>query len=195
MVNKKHRTVLFRRKREQKTDYHLRLKLLLSKQLRLVIRFTNQKIIAQIVEFNTKGDKVLVATDSSKLKEMGWKYSGKNYPATYLTGLLLGKLAQAKGVKQVIILDAGLKSPLLRGKSYAFLKGALDAGLNVPHGEEEIFPSEEQISGKSIVTYASSLKGKKEYEVRFSSYLKENCAPEKITEAFNTTKQKILSLK
>ncbi|MFA6461602.1 MAG: 50S ribosomal protein L18 [Candidatus Woesearchaeota archaeon] len=194
MANKKHRTVLFRRKREQKTDYHLRLKLLLSKQLRIVVRFTNSKIIAQIVEFNTKGDKVIVATDSSKLKEMGWNYSGKNFPATYLTGLLLAKLAQKKGIKQAI-LDTGLKSPLLKGKSYAFLKGTVDGGLNVPHGDKDIFPNEEQLSGKNIVAYASSLKGKKEYDQRFSLYLKNKSVPEKMTEVFNSTKQKILTLK
>jgi len=194
MTNNKHRTVLFRRKREQKTDYHNRLKLLLSKQLRLVVRFTNSRVIAQVIEFNTKGDKVLVATDSSALKKMGWTYSGKNFPAAYLTGLLLGKLAHIKGLKQAI-LDTGLKSPLQKGKSYAFLKGVVDGGLNVPHGEKDIFPSQEQISGKNIVAYATSLKGKKEYEQLFALYLKNKSTPEKMEDVFNATKQKILALK
>ena len=194
MKNLKPRTVLFRRKREQKTDYKNRLKLLLSKQLRLVVRFTNSGIIVQVVEFQMQGDKVLMALDSSALKKMGWNYSQKNFPATYLMGLLLGKKAQQKGIKQAI-LDPGTKAPLKKSKVYALLKGAIDGGLAVPHGDKDIFPNEDHLSGKHVSDYAHSLKGKKEYEARFSGYLKSKHAPEDITKSFTEIKHKILALK
>lgn len=194
MANKKPRTVLFRRKREQKTDYQSRLKLLLSKQLRVVVRITNARVIAQVVEFQNKGDKVLMAVDSTELKALGWNYSQKNFPATYLTGLLLGKTAKNKGIKQAI-LDAGTISPLKKSKVYAFLKGVVDGGLNVPHEQKDIFPTEDHISGKHIVNYAQSLKGKKEYEQRFGQYLKNNSNPEKMSESFVAVKNKILGSK
>lgn len=194
MTNLKPRTVLFRRKREQKTDYQNRLKLLLSKQLRLVVRFTNSRIIAQVVEFQMQGDKVLVASDSSTLKKIGWNYSLKNFPAAYLTGLLLGKKAQQRGIKQAI-LDPGTKAPLRKSKVYAFLKGVVDSGLPVPYGDKEIFPSEDHISGKKISDYAHQLKGKKEYEARFNQYLKNRYFPEEISKVFAEVKQKILALK
>ncbi|HLC81226.1 MAG TPA: 50S ribosomal protein L18, partial [Candidatus Nanoarchaeia archaeon] len=48
MAGQKPRTVLYRRRRELKTDYHKRLKLLSSSKPRLVVRFTNRKIISQV---------------------------------------------------------------------------------------------------------------------------------------------------
>lgn len=194
MANLKPRTVLFRRKREQKTDYQNRLKLLLSKQFRLVVRFTNSRIIAQVVEFQMQGDRILMALDSSALRKAGWNYSLKNFPAAYLTGLLLGKKAQERGIKQAI-LDPGTKAPLKKSKVYAFLKGIADSGLSVPHGDKEIFPGEDRLSGKHISDYARQLEGKKEYEARFNQYLKNKHLPEDITKAFAEAKQKILVLK
>ena len=49
MANRKPKTVLYRRKREKKTNYAKRLTLLLSRKARLVVRFTNQRVIAQLV--------------------------------------------------------------------------------------------------------------------------------------------------
>ena len=50
--------VPFRRKREGKTDYRRRLKLLLSGKPRLVVRKTSNHAIAQLVEYTLQGDKV-----------------------------------------------------------------------------------------------------------------------------------------
>jgi len=183
---RKPKTVLYRRKRERKTNYTRRLKMLVSRKSRLVVRFTNKKVIAQIISFTPIGDKVLVGVDSSALKELGWNYSGKSFPASYLTGLLLGKKAIAAGQKDAI-LDSGFRTARRRGKIFAFLKGVLDAGLEVPHSED-IFPSEERISGKHIVDYAASLDKPEE---RFGKYLKSNAKPEQIVEVFNSVKEKI----
>lgn len=192
MANRKPKTVLYRRKREKKTNYAKRLTLLLSRKARLVVRFTNQRVIAQLVSFTTKGDEILVATDSFTLKKLGWNYSCKNAPAAYLTGLALAKKAAEKGVKEAI-LDTGFKTPLHGGRAYAFLKGCLDGGLEVPHRAEKIFPAEERISGKHIGDYALHLKGSNEqlYKEVFAQYLKNNLAPEAIVETFEKVKQKV----
>ena len=80
MASKKPKTVYNRRKRNQKTDYNQRLRLLLAHKLRLVVRVTNTRIIAQIVEFSAKGDIIHVGLDSSALNKYGWNYSCKNFP-------------------------------------------------------------------------------------------------------------------
>ncbi len=148
MAKYKPKTVPYRRKREKKTDYAKRLKLLLSRKPRIVVRFTNQRIIAQIISFDTAGDKVLAAVNSFALKEYGWKHSCKSFPAAYLTGLLLGRKAFGKALKAGV-LDTGLRSAIPKGKIYAFLKGVLDGGLDVPHGDD-MFPTEERIKGQHI---------------------------------------------
>ena len=191
MATKRPKTIPYRRKREGKTNYTKRLKLLLSKKPRLVVRLTNTQVIAQLIEFSIKGDKVLVGVNSSSLKELGWNYSFKNRPAAYLTGLLLGKKAIGKGLEGAI-LDTGFKLLLKKGRLTAFFKGVIDSGLSVPYGSEEIFPDEETIAGKPIQDYAVKVKENKEiYDKLFSKYLKENANPEKITEEFNKVKAKI----
>ncbi|MBI2666296.1 50S ribosomal protein L18 [Candidatus Woesearchaeota archaeon] len=142
------KTVPQRRVREHKTNYRKRRSLLMSGIPRLVVRFTNQRVIGQITTTSAQGDKVLVATDSFALRKHGWKYSCKNIPATYLVGIALAKKALSKGQKKAI-LDVGFKSPLKKSKLYAFLKGVLDGGLGVPCGEG-VFPEEKRISGTHI---------------------------------------------
>ncbi|HLD00449.1 MAG TPA: 50S ribosomal protein L18 [Candidatus Nanoarchaeia archaeon] len=192
MVNKKPKTVPFRRKREYVTNYKKRLKLLLSRKLRIVVRMTNSKIIAQLVNFSPAGDKVVLGIDSSALAKLGWNYSLKNTPAAYLTGLLLGKKALGQGHKEAI-LDTGSREPQKKGKIYAFLKGMLDSGLEVPSGED-IFPPEERITGEHIKGYAKKLKDNNQvYQERFARYLKNKAAPENMPEQFQQLKQKISS--
>ena len=149
MKTKRNITVLFRRKRQLKTDYNKRKRLLLSEQFRLVVRLTNHKIIAQVITFTPKGDKVEVALDSSELNKLGWTQSLKNLPAAYLTGMLLAKKAKQKKIEGAI-LDTGLISPQRGGKIYAFLKGVVDGGLNVPYGDEEVFPDQKRLQGEHL---------------------------------------------
>jgi len=138
----------FRRRREGKTNYRKRLKLLLSGKPRLVYRKTLKYIIGQIIDFDKKGDKTLVGITSKILRKYGWKFACDNTPATYLTGYLLGKMALSKGINEAV-LDIGLYTSTKGGRMYAFAKGAIDAGLNVPCSEE-MFPSEERIKGLHI---------------------------------------------
>jgi large subunit ribosomal protein L18 len=149
MATRKPKTVLYRRKREGKTSYPKRLRLIKSGKSRLVVRITNQRVIGQIIDFTEKGDKIIAGVDSSSLKKEGWEHGNKNIPAAYLTGLMLGKKALKNGCKEAI-LDTGFKSFLKSGKIAAFLKGVVDSGLNVPHGEEKVFPTEDRLTGKHI---------------------------------------------
>lgn len=191
-TSRKPKTVFYRRKRENKTAYSKRIKLLLAGKERLVVRLTNQKVIAQLIEFTVKGDKVLVGIDSLALKKLGWNYSCKNVPAVYLTGLLVGKAAVKKGHKEAI-LDTGFRTPLHKGKLFAFMKGVLDAGMQIPHGDKDIFPSEERLTGSHVKNYAETLKSDKEaYSQRFAKYLKSKAEPDKMPDSFRAVKDKIL---
>jgi large subunit ribosomal protein L18 len=138
----------FKRRRLEKTDYQKRLKLLSSGKSRLVVRKSLNYITAQIVGFDKKGDKSLAGITSKELKKIGWKFACDNLPAAYLTGLLIGKKAMKKKINEVI-LDAGLYPSTKGNRIYAAAKGAIDAGLKLPIGEE-ILPSEDRIKGKHI---------------------------------------------
>lgn len=147
-VYSKRRTVPLRRKREGKTDYHLRLGLLKSQKPRLVIRKTLHHTIAQLVEYCAAGDKIIVSAHSRELKSHGYSQSTGNLPAAYLTGALLAKKAKEAKVKEAV-LDLGLQTKNKGGKLYAALKGAVDAGLDVHHSKE-ILPSDERVCGNHI---------------------------------------------
>ena len=140
--------IKFRRRREGKTNYKKRLKLLLSGKPRLVFRRSNKYIIGQIIEYKPEGDVTLVEVNSKKLKNYGWSFSFKNLPAAYLTGLMVGKNAVKKGIEEAI-LDSGLYVSIKGNKIYSFVKGVIDGGLKVPV-DESVFPSEERIYGKHI---------------------------------------------
>lgn len=146
----------FKRRRLGKTNYKKRLKLLLSKKPRLVVRRSLKYIRAQIIEFDPKGDRTLVSASSQELKKFGWNFAFDNLPASYLTGLIIGKKALAKKIKEAV-LDIGLYSATKGARVFALVKGAIDAGLKVPCSEE-VFPSEERISGKHIANYQEKFK-------------------------------------
>lgn len=140
--------VPFRRRREGRTDYRHRAALLRGGIVRLVVRKSNRHLRVQFVEYTDKGDRVLVTAVSKELEELGWKASGKSTPGAYLTGLLAGKRALEKKIDEAV-LDIGLREPTKGAAVFAALKGAIDAGLEIPHSEEMI-PSNDRISGKHM---------------------------------------------
>lgn|SRR3989338_8146313 len=144
--------VKHRRRREGRTNYTKRVKLLISQSPVVRFRKGSKNIIAQITAFDQKGDKTVLYANSSELKNHGWTLSRKNIPAAYLTGLLLAK--KNKNKLGEIIADFGIKKPSKGSASYAFLKGVLDGGLNVICSKDP-FPSEDRISGKHISSYSS----------------------------------------
>jgi len=173
--------VAFRRRREGKTDYHQRLKLIVSRQPRLVVRVTLNQVIAEVMVTKPEGDKVLTAATSKELtKEFGYLGARDNTSAAYLTGLLIGYKAQKAGVAGAI-LDIGLRENRAGSRVYAALKGAVDSGLKVPCGEE-VFPSEDRIRGAHVAGNAKS---------SFADYEKRGLKPADLPAHFDEVKKKI----
>lgn len=182
----------FRRRREGKTDYRKRKALLLSGLPRLVVRPTLKNIHVQIVETGEEGDRTVASASSKELRKFDWKGGTGNVPAAYLTGLLAGKRAIAKGISRAV-LDLGPRRATAGSRAFAALKGALDAGLEVPHGEG-VLPQESRIRGEHIASYAKLLlESKGGYGGSFSLYLKAGLEPERIPDQFDRVKSAILA--
>ncbi len=181
--------VPFKRKREGKTDYKKRLKLLVSEIPRLVVRKSSKNITVQIVTFEPKGDKILVSAHSNELKKFGWKLHRRNLPAAYLTGLLCGVKAKQKGINNTI-LDSGLYISIKGSLIYSALKGVIDSGLKVPCSEDS-FPKNDRIIGTHIANYLD-VKSKSASNNQFSTYTKLGIKPADIKKSFEETKSKIL---
>ncbi|MFW9926608.1 MAG: 50S ribosomal protein L18 [Candidatus Thorarchaeota archaeon] len=141
--------VKFRRRREGKTNYYRRRRLLQSRRPRLVVRKTNTSTIVQIINASVVGDSTVASATSKELSKHGWVAGTGNLPSAYLTGLLAGLRAKSRGVKGAV-LDVGLNPPVKGSRIYAALKGAVDAGLEVPH-DPEVLPDDSRISGEHIV--------------------------------------------
>jgi large subunit ribosomal protein L18 len=181
-----------RRRREGKTNYHARLKLVLSGKLRLVVRASIHTVVVQVIEASLKGDKIIVSAHSRHLAKYGWKYNQGNMPSAYLVGYLCGMRAKNKKIKECI-LDVGIL--VHKHRIFAAFKGFLDAGIEVPHGNSvfENLHLDSRMNGNHIKEYAELIKkkDKKKFEKEFSSYLKNGIDPTKITEDFETIKNSI----
>lgn len=143
---------LKRRRKEHKTDYAKRIKLLKGGSPRVVFRKTNKYIITQYVKSKNAQDKIDEGITSKVLIKYGWpKVSGgslKSIPAAYLTGFLMGKKISKKKQEKPII-DTGMIRSLHKNKVFAFLKGLKDSGIKIKC-EEKDFPSEDRIKGKHL---------------------------------------------
>lgn len=182
-----------KRRREGKTNYYKRYRMVMSGKLRLVVRRTNKYVEAKIIKFNPKGDETLVAAHSIELmKKYGWKGSGKSLPAAYLTGLLIGIRAKEKGIEEAVV-DLSVYRSVKGSRLYAIVKGALDAGLKVPVSSE-VLPPDERIRGEHIAKYAEELKrdNPEKYKRLFSELLSKGLEPENIPSHFEFVKNKVL---
>ncbi|KAJ7591049.1 hypothetical protein C8J56DRAFT_934544 [Mycena floridula] len=95
--------VKYRRRREGKTDYYARKRLVTqaknkynAPKYRLVVRFTNKEVIVQIVYARLQGDFVLTAARSKELPRYGISHGLTNWSAAYATGLLVARRALTK---------------------------------------------------------------------------------------------------
>lgn len=162
----------FKRRRQGKTDYYARKRLTVqdknkynTPKYRLIVRFTNKDVIAQIAYSRIEGDVVVCAAYAHELPRYGIKVGLTNYAAAYATGLLLArrhlkKLSMDqiyKGVEEIngedynveqegdnpnpftAVLDVGLARTSTGAKIFAVLKGVADGGINVPHSETRFF--------------------------------------------------------
>lgn len=95
--------VKYRRRRECKTDYYARKRLIIqdknkykSPKYRFVVRITNRDVICQIICADLTHDSVVASAYSHELKRYGVKLGLTNYAACYATGLLLARRVNAK---------------------------------------------------------------------------------------------------
>merc|ERR1711953_704539 len=162
----------FRRRRQGKTDYYARKRLVVNskdkydtKKYRMVVRFTNKRVISSIQYSTIRGDMTVASADSYELKRYGVSKGLTNYAAAYATGLLLARRllkdkkideqfkgqAEADGKLYNIAdadnerrpfkayLDVGLVRTTTGNRVFGAMKGACDGGLNIPHNEQR-FP-------------------------------------------------------
>jgi len=164
--------VKFRRRREGRTDYQQRHKLIQqaknkynTPKYRLIVRFTNTDIIAQVAYATLKGDVIVTAAYAHELPRYGLTVGTTNYASAYAVGLLLARrhltnlkldkkyegktkvtgedwkyeaeeLEFIEGPKPFrCILDVGLARTTKGARVFATLKGACDGGLDIPHSE------------------------------------------------------------
>merc|ERR1711934_199609 len=90
--------VKYKRRREGKTDYYARKRLVTqdknkfgTPKYRFVVRFTNKDIICQVVSAKIKGDITHCAAYAHELPKYGLKVGLTNYSAAYCVGLLCAR--------------------------------------------------------------------------------------------------------
>ncbi|KAG8982232.1 60S ribosomal protein L5 [Tulasnella sp. 427] len=166
--------VKYRRRREGKTDYYARKRLVTqdktkynAPKYRLVVRFSNKNVTAQIIYARIQGDFVFCQAHSRELPRYGIKHGLTNWTAAYATGLLVARRAlekvglgdkyegQKEPTGELVLteelegdderrpfkcyLDVGLKRTTTGSRVFAAMKGASDGGLFIPHSEKR-FP-------------------------------------------------------
>jgi len=130
-----------------------------NKKYRLVVRFTNKRVICQIMYATIRGDMIVSQATSSELTKYGIPCGHKNYAAAYATGLLIARRTLKKfGLDETFkgkeeldgeeyhvedeendsrpfkcILDVGLQTTAVGHRMWGALKGAVDGGLHIPH--------------------------------------------------------------
>lgn len=161
-----------RRRRQGKTDFQARRKMIRqdknkynNKKYRLIVRFTNRKVICQVAYATIAGDRIVSQATSAELTKYGVPVGHKNYAAAYCTGLLVarrtlkkfGQDQEIKGKEELngeeyhieeeetetrpfkCILDVGIRRTCVGARMWGALKGAADGGLHVPHSAKN-FP-------------------------------------------------------
>jgi len=90
--------VKYKRRREGKTDYYARKRLVAQSKnkfatpkYRFVVRFTNKDIVCQVVSSKIKGDICHAAAYASELHRYGLKTGLTNYSTAYCVGLLCAR--------------------------------------------------------------------------------------------------------
>ena len=129
--------VYFRRRREGKTNFAKRLALVKSGRTRMVVRRSNKDIMIQFIDFDPKGDKTLLTVSGAHLSKLYQWPSKRNVWTAYLAGLMAGKMAKKKGVKDIVV-DLGMYVPSKGAVIFAAQKGAADAGLETVCDKEKV---------------------------------------------------------
>jgi len=189
---------------------------------RLVVRITNKDIIAQVAYARLQGDVVICAAYAHELPRYGVAVGLTNYSAAYCTGLLIGRrILQKFGLDSMYegqievdgdefyeeadsgekasfrcYLDTGLARTSTGARIFGVLKGAADAGLDIPHSPKR-FPGfsegkldatvhKKHIMGGHVAEYMDSLEEENEeqFKRQFSRYLKNGIDSEGIEDMY-----------
>jgi large subunit ribosomal protein L18 len=145
----------------------------------------------QVIEALPKGDQCIAAADSRQLAEFGWRAGTKNIPAAYLTGFLAASRALKQGTTAAIV-DIGLTQPIPGSRTFSAVKGAIDAGLDVPCSDK-MFPKEKRLRGEHIASYAKDLSENQpsSFERQFGKVSKGRTDLTKLPSMYDTTKKNI----
>jgi len=194
----------FKRRREGKTDYQARKRLTLqdknkynTPKYRIVVRFTNKDIIAQIMYSRIEGDHTVCVAYAHELPRYGIKLGLTNYAAAYATGLLLAR-RHLKNIKLdsiykgheadgnvhfdvekeednpnpfMAVLDIGLARTTTGAKIFAVMKGVADGGINVPHSETRFFGYDSEEKKYNAESHRDHIFGK--HVAEYMTHLKE----------------------
>ena len=102
--------VKFRRRREGKTDYFARKRLVVqdknkynTPKYRMIVRSSNKDICCQIAYARVEGDRIVESAYSHELPKYGVKVGLTNYAAAYCTGLLLARRVSTKASVQITV--------------------------------------------------------------------------------------------
>jgi large subunit ribosomal protein L5e len=195
-----------------------------AKKYRFVVRILNKHVVCQVIFSTIKGDEVVESAYSSELPRFGIKVGLTNYAACYATGLLCArrvltklKLADAyKGNEEVdgeyyceeeqdegprpfrAYLDVGLARTSTGARIFGALKGAVDGGIAIPHGENR-FPGfddegkeldgethKKYIFGGHVQEYMEELEesDQSRFNAQFSQYLKHGITADKVEKMY-----------
>ena len=114
------------------------------------------RIDKNILIINSKlshgGVETQIKYTAAELVKYGYNGSLANTPAAYLTGMLFAVKAFNAGY-ETAILDIGLHRATYGAKVFAALRGAVDAGFDIPHNPD-ILPADERVKGSHIAEYA-----------------------------------------
>ncbi len=177
-----------KRIREDKTNYRKRAAILIGRHSFVTVKVSDQNVLTQVLKPTPTGDIVIASSHSRELVKQGWKGTLNNLPACYLTGMLLGKKALSKGVKNAILY---IGKDHFTSRVAACMKGIVDGGVSMPISEESL-PKQERITGQHIAEYAGTLKGnQEEYNSRFSAILKNGLSPEDYPSHFQEIKNRL----
>lgn len=193
--------VKFRRRREGRTDYYARRRLVVqdknkynTPKYRLIVRFTNKDIVAQVAYARIEGDVIVCAAYSHELPRYGVKVGLTNYAAAYCTGLLLARRLLKKfkldtvyeGCTQVTggafnvedvedgpgafkaYLDVGLARTTTGARVFGVMKGAVDGGIDIPHSTKRFPGFDAESKDFNAETHRKHIMG-----VHVSDYMRE----------------------
>jgi len=203
---------------------------------RMVVRITNKQVICQVVSAKIIGDEILAAANSTELRRYGIKVGLTNYAACYATGLLLARRVLKKlGLDEMYtgageatgeffmeeredgdtknpftcILDVGLRPTTTGARIYSAMKGAIDGGLAIPHGDSgKQFPGWSEMEGQTnfdtdvlrkyifgghVSDYMRKLQDEDEetYSKQFANYIKEGISADDLEDLYSAAHEKI----